>query len=62
MSCDDYRPLLREQTSLLRQINPNAHPQDAECPETADAVHDFLNLDSRNTLQVPVQTASASTN
>jgi hypothetical protein len=47
--------MVSERMSLLQQINPNAHPEDANCPETADAVNDFFNSGQVR----PVRTASA---
>ena len=41
--CDRYRQLVRQGDALLHRINPSANQADANCPETADAVNDFLN-------------------
>jgi hypothetical protein len=41
--CAPYRQMASQGTALLQRINPNGNPQDANCPETADAVNDFLN-------------------
>src|SRR5215475_5106553 len=40
--CAPYRQMVSQRTALLQRINPNGNPQDANCPETADAVNDFF--------------------
>lgn len=48
---DFYDQLLDEGTDLLWEINPiSAHQGMAHCPETADAVHDFLNDGDRTAI------------
>jgi len=59
MSCANYRRLVSQGITLLSQINPNAHPQDANCPETADAVNDFLNSSAGLVRQVRTASATA---
>lgn len=56
MSCEPYRRLLRERDAVYSAINPTGSLHAANCPETADALNDFLRT---GTLR-QVRTSSAS--
>jgi len=56
MSCEPYRRLLRERDAVYNAINPASGANAANCPETADALNDFL----RTGTPRRVRTASAS--
>ena len=56
MSCRPYQALIRERDVLLRRINPDGQSTGAaNCPETADALNDFL----RSGRERPVRAASS---
>lgn len=57
-NCSFYQRLVTERQGLLSQINPNNHPENANCPETADAVNDFLNTGRIRQVRTASSTAS----
>ncbi|WP_393932229.1 hypothetical protein [Yoonia sp. R2-816] len=54
--CEAYRRLVRTPMAIFREINPNRTNNPAICPETADALGDFLNSDDVR----PIRTRSNS--
>lgn len=55
--CAPYRQMVRQGEALLQHINPHAQPEDANCPETADAVNDFFNSARVRTVRTASPTA-----
>ena len=49
--CEAYRRLVRTPTAIFREINPNRTNNPAICPETADALSDFLNENEVRTIR-----------
>jgi len=43
--CEPYRRLVADPQAVFSLLSPSSHSGGANCPETADAMHDFLDGD-----------------